>query len=188
MRLRVTRPLVGLALLLAAPAARASPVVDRLVAIVGETPIFLSDVRARVRPHLPRITAQTRDATERATIEAQAHRQQLDQMIDEELIGRAAKDARIEVTDAEIEAAIAMVGKETNLSPEAILAEVARQGFTAAEYRAEVGRQLLGGRWLLINASRAPGAKPEEVAAHREAERRRLVQKLREKTFIEVRL
>lgn len=188
MRPRVIRSLVGLALLFAAPAARASPVVDRLVAIVDETPIFLSDVRARARPHLLSIDAKKPDAAKRAAMEARAYREQLEQMIEEELIARAAKDDRIEVTSAEIDAALAMLSKETNLSREALLAEVARQGFTEAEYRAEIGRQLLGGRWLIIKASRAPGASPEEVAAHREAERRRLLRELREKTFIEVRL
>ncbi|HEU4538305.1 MAG TPA: SurA N-terminal domain-containing protein [Polyangiaceae bacterium] len=179
---------VGFALLFAAPAARASPVVDRLVAVVDETPMFLSELRARAKPHRLRIDAQKPDAARRAALEAQVYRELLDKMIEEELIGRAAKAAHINVTDAEIDAAVALMSKATNLSREAFFAEVARQGFTEPEYRAEVGRQLLEGKWLQSKAPPPPGAKPEEAAAHLEAERRRLVRGLREQAFVEVRL
>ncbi len=189
MPLRVVRALVvGLALLLAAPAARASPVLDRLVAVVDETPIFLSDVRARAKPYLLRLDAQKHDAAKRAATEARAYRELLEKLIEEELVGRAAKAAYVNVTDAEIDAAVALLSKAANLSREAFLAEVARQGFTEREYRAEIGRQLLEGKWLQIKATRDPGAGPQGAAAHLEAERRRLVRELRDDALIEVRL
>lgn len=179
---------VGLPLLLAAPVANASPVLDRLVAVVDETPIFLSDVQARAKPQLLRIDAQKPDAAKRATLEAQIRRELLNTMIEEELVGRAAKASYISVTGAELDAAVELLSKAANLSREAFLAEAARQGFAEAEYRAEIGRQILEAKWVQVKASPAQGGGPQEAAAHREAERRRLVRELREKAFIEVRL
>src|SRR4051794_6935510 len=103
------RPALVLALSLSPLAATAStnavaaPVVaDRIVAIVGATPITLSDLEERSRPILA-MAKKKAPADQLATIEKQLAREMLDHLIDEMLIARAAARAKVTVSEAELQ-------------------------------------------------------------------------------------
>ena len=57
MKSRVLPAVVLLGALLAAPNHAEASIVERVVAVVGERPILLSELRQRARPHLIRIAA-----------------------------------------------------------------------------------------------------------------------------------
>lgn len=130
---------IGLCVGLLAGSARAT-IIERVVAVVGERPILLSELRSRARPFeqtLPQA------GTERATAVSQLYSQMLDRMVDEELIERAATQAQVKVTPEEVEAAIGRVAKGNGVEVDKLLEEVERGGVSRSQYRIEIRRQLL---------------------------------------------
>lgn len=114
-------------------------IVERVVAIVGDRPILLSDVRQRTLPFQKTLPP---NPTERATALSNLFSQMLDKMIEEELIQRAALKAQVQVTREEIDAAMERVAKGNNVDVETLLTEVEASGISRAQYRNEIRRQL----------------------------------------------
>ena len=75
----------------AVPSVARASIVERVVAVVADRPILLSELRQRARPHVARV-AHLSEA-ERAAAESEIHRALLDRMIDERLEETAADRA-----------------------------------------------------------------------------------------------
>lgn len=132
-----------------ADASGAEPI-DRVVAVVDEKPIFLSELRTRARPHLYRIDSLGGDAKVRAASRAEMYRELLNRMIDERLEQREAEKAHLSVSADEIDSGIKQVGKQMNMAPADLFAEAKKQGLSEADYRAEIGRQVLEGKLIQL--------------------------------------
>ena len=148
---RCTRPLASLALFVAlavAPAAQAT-LVERIVAVVGERAILLSDLRARAQPYLIQVHSSVPEGAQRNAAISQLYRTVLDRLVDEELEQRAAVQSKLSVTPKEIDEAISRVATQNKLSVQTLLAEAQRSGLSEASYRDELRRQLLEAK--LIN-------------------------------------
>ncbi len=140
---------VAAALFALAPAAPAeAAVVERVVAIVGERAILLSDVGERARPYATQIHSRFPKGAQRAAQMSQMFRMVLDKMIDEELMRHAASQARLSVTAAEVEESIAKVARQAGLPPEKLILEAVKSGLTEHEYRVEMRRQVLEAKLL----------------------------------------
>jgi peptidyl-prolyl cis-trans isomerase SurA len=118
-------------------------VVERIVAIVGERAILLSDVRERARPFLLRAYDSVPQGPQRDAAISQIYRAVLGRMVEEELEDRAAEKAGIVVTPQEIDSALDRVASQNNISKGTVLAEAKRSGLTEAQYRDELRRQVL---------------------------------------------
>lgn len=139
---RVALSAVVLAMTLGlAPRAEAE-VVERVVAVVNEEAIFLSELRRRAGPFLDRALAAPTQAQRMAAIE-QLYTQLLERMVQEELFIQAADRMQVTVTRAEIERAIGNVRRQAGLSEADFWAAVSAQGFAPDQYRDDVRRQLL---------------------------------------------
>jgi peptidyl-prolyl cis-trans isomerase SurA len=127
----------GLALLSVSASAT---IVERVVAVVGEHPILLSELKRRAAPF-----AKTMPGSSQMFAQAQSrlYSEMLSRMIDEELVQRSATLAQLKVSDAEVEAAIERVAKGNNVSVGQLLTEVERSGVAPADYRRELRTQLL---------------------------------------------
>ena len=145
--------LVGAGLLACALAgagvARAS-IVERVVAVVGERPILLSDLRHRARPFLYRIIAQSPDAAQQAAHETEMFRELLSRMIDDRLEEHAADQAHLGVTPEEVDNALRNVAGQAKITVHELLMEAKRQGLTEQDYRDELRRQLLEGKLVQL--------------------------------------
>ena len=130
-----------LALTLAASAsAQDTPsvgVLERVVAVVGEQPIFLSDLRARVRLLVHDVAAPTR-----AAAAAKAQGEALDQLVDEMLLANAADDQRIVTTRDDVQAALERHAAAQHLSVAELLQNARSHGQDEAAYRAQIRRAL----------------------------------------------
>ena len=139
--------LVALAVLVSSRHSHAV-VVERVVAVVNDRAILMTDLRARARPHLIEIHAKSTSEAQRAAAESQLLRQMLHRMIDDEIISQEASKRKIRVDGDEVEKSIARLARMQELTVEDLMAEMARAGMTPQEYRAEVRRQLLEGKLL----------------------------------------
>jgi peptidyl-prolyl cis-trans isomerase SurA len=156
MRLRFApRPLLALlaatalfgSLTVAEPA-RAT-VVERVVAVVGERAILLSDLRRRAQPYLLQMQQTVPVGAQRNAAISQLYKALVERMVDEELEQRAAAQAKVVVTEREVEAALGRVAAQNNISVEKLLTEAKRTGMEPGQYRDELRRQLLQAK--LIN-------------------------------------
>lgn len=168
------------ATLVGAPRPAEAAIVERVVAVVGERPILLSDLRHRARPHLARIAAQAGNTAQAAALENEAFRELLNRMIDERLEEQAADKARLTITPEEIDAGIRQVAQQANLSPRDLLAEAKRSGLTEQDYRDEIRRQVLEGKLLNLRVrNRVRVTEQDALAAYnayvRQAQQQNLV-------------
>lgn len=116
-------------------------VVERVVATVNDKAIFLSDLRKRAVPFLPRI-AEAKTDTERASLLKELYNELLEFLIEEQLIKQLASESGIVVTAADVENAMTNIRSQNNMTEEQFLEAVTAQGMTEAQYRADLKKQL----------------------------------------------
>lgn len=107
---------------------------DRVVAVVNREVILESELERRVAH-----ATTSRDASD-------PQRAMLWAMIDERLLAQLAEDRRLNVTDQDVDAAIAEIQRQNGLDEEQLLKELAKQGYGLEDYRGSVKRQLLAMR------------------------------------------
>ena len=129
--------LVGLA------GSASASVVERIVAIVGERAILLSDLRERAQPFLAQIHQQVPQGAQRNAAISQLYKGLLQKMVDEEIEQKAAVQAKVTVTAREVEEALTRVAAQNGVSVEKLLNEARRSGLDDSAYRDELRRQLL---------------------------------------------
>lgn len=140
----------GAAVLASSPRADAV-VVEKIVAIVGDKPILLSELRARAKPFLIQILQNVPAGAQQAAAQSQLLKDLLEKMVDEELEAQAAARANITVSSAEIENAFDNIAASQGVTKEAIFKEArARNGLTEQDYREEMRRQIIEGKMIQL--------------------------------------
>jgi peptidyl-prolyl cis-trans isomerase SurA len=139
---------VAFGLALAQPAG--AVIVDRVVAVVGEWPILLTDLRHRAKPFEYRIFASTGNQAQQALHESEMYRELLGRMIDDRLEETAADRAHLSVSSKELDYAIKNVATSNHLKVSDLFAEAKRQGLTEQDYRDELRRQILEGKLVQL--------------------------------------
>jgi peptidyl-prolyl cis-trans isomerase SurA len=115
---------------------------DYVVAVVNDAIVLNSELEARRLPVLAE-AQQIADPKERERRIAKPTSQVLDEMISEELQVQAAEAAKIEVEASEVQAALDEIKQQNNLDDAGLTAALAGQGFSMANYKHELRRQLL---------------------------------------------
>ena len=161
---RTVRPLLLLALLLvAAPAA--AKVVERIVAVVGNEIVLLSELEERVRP-MARQLAQIKDKTMRAQRLDELRRQMLDMMIDEKLIALQGDKLKLSIEDKDLERAVADVMSKNNLTRKELEEALAQEGKTITGYKQQILKpQLLRLRVLNVQVRSRVSVSQDEIKA-----------------------
>lgn len=140
-------------------------VVERVVAVVNDTIILESELMQRVAPHAAELQ-DVSDPRERQRQWRQIVRAELDRMIEEELIVQAAAEANLDVTEEEVEKAIAEVKKQNRLTDEQFEQALRAQGYTMAQYRKDVRRQILQLRAVNVMVRPRVSVTDDEVREH----------------------
>lgn len=142
---RARAALAALALLGATALARPAEavIVERVVAIVGDEPIFLSQLRERAKPQLLYIQANVQREEERKAARSNVMKGLLQTMIEESLIEQAASRARVTIRPDEVEAALADVARRQGVGVPALLEGLEQQGVDEQDFRDQLRRELL---------------------------------------------
>ncbi len=117
-------------------------VIDRIVAIVEDDAVFLSQLEKRLRPAERQLNA-IPDTRVRAERREQLYRETLERMIDDALIRRAASRAQLSVTPADVDRMAAGIAQQHNTSIEELYAAVEGEGITREEYRQVLEAEVL---------------------------------------------
>jgi peptidyl-prolyl cis-trans isomerase SurA len=146
---RIIIPAVLGGVLAVAVAARAT-VVERIVATVGERAILLSDLKRRAEPFMLQVQQTVPGGAQRSAAISQVYKAVLQKIVDEELMEKAAAQAKVTITPTEIDEALKRVAQQNKLSVEQVVAEAARAGMPESKYREELRRQLLEAKLLNV--------------------------------------
>jgi peptidyl-prolyl cis-trans isomerase SurA len=148
----------------AARPARAS-VVERVVAVIGDRPILLSELRSRAKPFLFEIAKKMPPGPQQAAAESQIFKELLEKMIDDELEGQAADKAKVTVTADEVDAALKNIAGAQSLTVADLVRNAQRSGLSEQDYRDELRRQLLEGKMLQLRVKGRIRITEEDVKA-----------------------
>ena len=134
---------VFVALSLAAITAPAkAEVIERVVAVVNDDAIFLSELRRRAAPFLEQVVSGASEAERQPRID-KLYDQFLRELVDEQLIEQAARKMSITVSSTEVDQAIDNVRSQNSMTADKFWEAVKSQGFTEKQYRSDVRKQLL---------------------------------------------
>jgi parvulin-like peptidyl-prolyl isomerase len=150
--------LFGFFLFLYGPISLSEAVVDRVVAVVNQEIITLSEVEKWINPLKQEIVAEDR-LERRERIEG-LRRQVLDKLIEEKLIDQEVKKSGIKISSKEIEATLEEVRRRNAVTQEDLEKALAVEGLTLETYKKQIEKGLQ--RQKLINWSVKVEAKPGE--------------------------
>lgn len=124
--------------------------VERVVAVVDDKAILLSDLRARAMPFLSRIYEQVPPGAHRTAAISQLYATLVERLVEDELKERAAQRAQVTITSEEIDRAFERIARQNGIEVSDLVTEAKRTGLTEADYRLEVRRQLLEAKLLNV--------------------------------------
>jgi peptidyl-prolyl cis-trans isomerase SurA len=140
----------ALAGLLAVASAAHATVVERIVATVGERAILLSDLKRRAEPFMLQVQQTVPVGAQRNAAISQVYKAVLQKIVDEELLEKAAAQAKVVITPTEIDEALKRVASQNHISVEQVVSEAERSGMPESKYREELRRQLLEAKLLNV--------------------------------------
>ncbi len=117
-------------------------VVDRIVAVVNDEVITLSELDEAAAPLYRKYLPRAKDPVERENLIRQIRRRVLQQMIDEKLLAQEAERLEIKVSEQEIDSFIQRLKEQNHLSDEKFREFLAAQGLSYEDYRKQVAEQI----------------------------------------------
>ena len=129
----------GLSALLFAAVPSGAETVDRVVAIINDSIITLSELNAATAVAIEKLGVKSAEDKRkidevRATI--------LDSLVEQRLVKQAADRAGIEISEREIDNAVDDIKKQNNMTQEQLLTALAQSGLTQKEYREQLKEQI----------------------------------------------
>lgn len=156
---------VALALFLQAGGASAT-LIERVVAVVGERAILLSDLRDRAQPFLLQIHQGVPAGAQRNAAISQLYKGLIEKLVDEELEQRAAIQAKVTVTAREVEEALERVAGQNGITVARLLAEAKKTGLDEIGYREELRRQLLQTKLINVRLQGRIRVSEDDLRSH----------------------
>lgn len=117
-------------------------IVDRIVAVVNDEIITMSDLNQAIEPYRKKIEETSREP-ERGKVLADARATLLRTLIDASLIEQEAKKNGISVKDEEVTAAINDILKRRNISAEDFVRGLAGEGLSFESYKKDVKKKMV---------------------------------------------
>ena len=116
-------------------------VVDRVVAVVNDQIILLSELAASAGPYEERAAAEATDNIGRALARKQVREKIMNDMIADKLVDEQAKELGISVSEREIDGEVARIKKENNLDDAEFRDQMAKQGMEPSAFRDMLRKQ-----------------------------------------------
>jgi peptidyl-prolyl cis-trans isomerase SurA len=140
-------------------------VVEKIVALVGDDIILMSEVEDRAAPLLSEI-ASIANPTEREARAAAIRHEVLDRLVQDQLLAQQATELKLTVSGDEIDRAISQIKRDYGLSDAQLKDELSKQGLSMAAYRMNTKREILRYRVLNIAVGSKVNVGDSEVQAY----------------------
>ncbi len=147
-------------------ASATAEVVDRIVAVVNDEVIALSELNAELAPYLEKIQTMGYDPEQAKEMGFKVRDQLLNQLIDQKLTAQAVKKASIRVEDSEVDATLERMKEARMLTDEDLRAGLAAEGMTIEQYRQRIKDEILRSRLLNLEIKSKVVITSEEVETY----------------------
>jgi len=137
-------------------------VVDRVVAVVNEEVITLSEVDRVIAPFLKE-AVKAEDRLERKEQLNRIRRQALDTLIEEKLLDYEIKKAGIKVTPREVEAIVDDIKKQNKATQQDLEMALAKEGLTFEQYKTQIEKRILRTKLVQWSAKVEPQASEKQL-------------------------
>lgn len=148
-KLRIFVLLVALSAVLWRPLGCGAELVDRIVAIVNDDVITLSELNEAIEPFVKQLNATNYTADQRRQLLYKIRHDALNSMIDQKLTDQESKRLGVSVSQSEVDQQIERIKTGNYYTEEALKKALKDEGYTLEEYRKRIREQLLSLR--LIN-------------------------------------
>ena len=132
-----------------ATAMAASEVIDRIVAVVNEDIVLLSELRERMAPYVQRIRQQGFDLDKERQMIFKVREDTLNRLVDEKLTDQEIKRNDIQVDEAAIDSTIERIKTANFFTDEDLRRFLEKEQMTMEQYREKMREQIL--RTRLVN-------------------------------------
>ncbi|MFI5297885.1 MAG: SurA N-terminal domain-containing protein [Polyangiales bacterium] len=154
-------------------------IVERVVAVVGDSPILYSELQQRSRPFMVKILSTVPSFQQKVAI-GEMQKELLGKLVDERVVAIAADKLGVAVGTKEVDDSIKLKAADLKLTVLQLVAEAAGQGLSELDYREEVRRELLFSKMLETRMRARPRVTEDDT---REYYRKLLVQERRGQAF-----
>ncbi len=135
-------------------------VFDKVIAVVNDEPIFLSELNEEGKPFFAMIKEKA-SAGKQAEELQKAKKEVLRQLIQDKLLMQEAKKYHISVTKDEVDEAVQNIIRENRINHEQFKEELAKTGRTEAQFRKDLQKQILKSKLVGV-AVRSKVVVPQE--------------------------
>ena len=125
-------------------------VIDRIVAIVNNDIIVLSELNERMKPYVERISKMGYPPEKEKKMIFKIREDLIKTMVDQKLTDQEVKKFGIKIDDAEVLNAIERIKQKNSLTEEQMLADLERQGMTLESVKNNIRKQMIRGRLLNV--------------------------------------
>lgn len=126
-----------------------SEVVDRIVAVVNEDIIVLSELNEALKPYQERIQGMRYSPAEERAMLEKVRSEILNQLIEQKLTEQEIQRHELSISEAEVDRAITGFKQTYNINEDELREMLRRDGMTMADYRQHIRNQIL--RSMLVN-------------------------------------
>lgn len=142
-------PITLMVLVSAATAVAATAMLDRIVAVVNDDIILLSELNDRLKPYVQRIRQQKFAAEKERQMLFKIRAEMLDRLVDEKLTDQEVRRLDIKVEEAEIDSTIERIKAANAFTDEDLRGFLKQEQMTMEQYRDSLKEQVL--RTRLVN-------------------------------------
>ena len=146
--------------------AKSEEIVDRIVAVVNDDVITLSELNTVIKPYVEKIRNLEYTPDKEKALIFKVRDSMLHRLIDEKIEDQEAKRAKIEISDIQIDNTIEQIKKENYYTDEDLRAALAKEGMTMKEYRNRIKEQILRARLVNINVKSKVVITKEDIEAY----------------------
>lgn len=140
-----------------------SEVVDRIVAVINDSVITLSELNAATAVAIEKLGIEGgADADKVKEVKGTI----LDSLVEQKLVKQAADKAGIDISEREIDNAIDDVKKQNRLTHEQLLLALAESGLTQKEYREQLKEQIRQVKFINKEFRSKIAIQPEDIEAY----------------------
>jgi peptidyl-prolyl cis-trans isomerase SurA len=176
--LALVAALALLAPLLTHDTARAE-IIERVVAIVGDSPILYSELQQRSRPFMLKILASVPMFQQKVAV-GEMQKELLGKLVDERVVAVAADKLGVGISTKEIDDSIKLKAADLKITVSQLVSEAGGQGLSELDYREEVRRELLFSKMLETRMRSRPRVTEDDT---REYYKKLQMQERRTQTF-----
>jgi peptidyl-prolyl cis-trans isomerase SurA len=148
--------------------AKSAEVVDRIVAVVNDDVITLTELNTLIKPYIEKIRTLGYLPDKEKALIFKVREGMLNRLIEEKIEDQEIKRAKIEISDDQIDSTLERI-KETNFyTDEDLRAGLAKDGLTMKEYRERIRDQVLRSRLVNLNVKSKIVITKDDIKAYYE--------------------